>query len=85
MANGAREDARLAAACVASIVASTSPTFTLSPTCTRMEVSVPLVVKLAEADDADEMFPDAETLDRIVPRVTVAVRCAAPALEVGVP
>jgi hypothetical protein len=78
-------EARFARACVASTVASTCPARTLSPTATRTEVSVPLAVKLADALEADVTLPDADTLDWMVPRVTVAVRELAPAAELDVP
>ena len=62
-------------AVVGSIVPSTWPVFTRSPTATFTEVTVPLVPKSTEAEFAAETFPEALTLDCTVPRATVAVRC----------
>ena len=85
IARDARAEARFVAASVASIVAMTWPFTTRSPTATRTEVSVPLVVNPTDAVSAEEMFPEPATLDSTVPRVTVAVRCAPDAEELPVP
>jgi hypothetical protein len=56
------------------MVARTSPAVTVSPTDTLTAVSVPLVAKFSSAVDTADVFPDADTEDCTVPRVTVTVR-----------
>ena len=63
-----------------SILASTSPTETVSPIATSTAVSVPLVAKSSDVVVAELTLPDAVTLAWTVPRCTVAVRVT-PALR----
>jgi hypothetical protein len=66
--------ASVAFAVVALIRPITWPFFTLEPSETASEVSVPLVAKVGDSVSAVEMLPDAETLDETVPRATETVR-----------
>jgi hypothetical protein len=65
---------RFARAVVGSIVASTSPALTWSPTTTSTAVTVPLAVKFSLTAVAGLILPEAVTLSWTMPRCTVTVR-----------
>ena len=67
-------DASVSAASVGLILASTWFFATGLPTVACSAVSVPLVANVGEADSADEMLPEADTLDCTSPSDTVTVR-----------
>ena len=67
-------DASVCAASVGLIRASTWFFATCFPTVACSDVSVPLVANVGEADSADEMLPEADTLDCTSPSDTVTVR-----------